>query len=93
MYGKSTLSDYIVSLEPQPKQRYSEHLAFVPTEPFLTQLVQSCTIDDRYYYSFMCLWLDTHSGGCSKCIVSTLHVYGRNVNYVPPNLPVAIIIN
>ena len=43
MYGKSTLNDYIASLELQPKLRYSEHLAFVPTEPFLTQLVQSCT--------------------------------------------------
>ena len=43
MYGKSTLNDYTASLEPQPKLRYSEHLAFVLSEPFLTQLVQSCT--------------------------------------------------
>ena len=43
MYGKSALSDYAASLEPRPKQRYSENLAFVPTEPFLTRLVQSYT--------------------------------------------------
>ena len=40
MAGKSTLS---ATLEPQPKQRYSENLAFVPTEPFLTRLAQSYT--------------------------------------------------
>ena len=33
----------LCSLEPRPKQRYSENLAFVPTEPFLTRLVQSYT--------------------------------------------------
>ena len=43
MAVKSTLSDYVTSLEPQPKQRYSENLGFVPTEQFLTRLVQSYT--------------------------------------------------
>ena len=37
----AALSDYVASLEPRPKRRYSENLAFVQTEPFLTRLVQS----------------------------------------------------
>ena len=43
MYWKKANYVIVASLEPRPKQRYSENLAFVPTEPFLTRLVQSYT--------------------------------------------------
>ena len=61
MYWKKANYVIVASLEPRPKQRYSENLAFVPTEPFLTRLVQSytqqlvTTIGTRTLFYFFCL--------------------------------------
>ena len=85
MYWKKANYVIVASLEPRPKQRYSENLAFVPTEPFLTRLVQSYT--QQLVTTVRSVWsVLVELTACPPKYRGNLHV-----NYVPPNLPVALI--
>ena len=84
MYWKKANYVIVASLEPRPKQRYSENLAFVLTEPFLTRLVQSYTQQLVTTVSSVLAMVELTA--CPPKYRRNLHV-----NYVPPNLPVALI--